>query len=57
MARADMLRGRPALIMRERGAALGSLLDDADSELDVMREQLTDWWSKKADEFHALGVA
>jgi hypothetical protein len=51
----DHLKGSMFLIIGT--AALGSLLDDADSELDVMREHLADWWHRKADEFHALGVA
>lgn len=51
----DHLKGGMFLIIGT--AALGSLLDDADNELGVMRTHLVDWWRRKADEFHARGVA
>lgn len=51
----DHLKGGMFLILGT--AALGSLLDDAASELGVMRTNLSDWWRRKAAEFHARGVA
>lgn len=51
----DHLKGGMFLILGT--AALGSLLDDADSELGVMRTNMADWWHRKAGEFRARGVA
>jgi hypothetical protein len=51
----DHLKGGLFLILGT--AALGSLLNDADNELSIMRTNMADWWHRKAGEFHARGVA
>jgi hypothetical protein len=50
----DHLKGSMFLILGT--AALGSLMDDADRELDAMRPHLLAWWRGVANEFQQMGV-